>query len=50
MTDDEAFVRAIVAAPADDAPRLVYADWLDERLRVRARPPYIHELHTGFRN
>ena len=31
MTDDEAFVRAVVAAPADDAPRLVYADWLDER-------------------
>ena len=28
MTDDEAFIRAIVAAPADDAPRLVYADWL----------------------
>jgi uncharacterized protein (TIGR02996 family) len=31
VTDDEAFVRAIVAAPGDDAPRLVYADWLDER-------------------
>jgi uncharacterized protein (TIGR02996 family) len=31
VTDDEAFVRAIVAAPADEAPRLVYADWLDER-------------------
>jgi uncharacterized protein (TIGR02996 family) len=31
MTDDEAFIRAIVNAPADDAPRLVYADWLDER-------------------
>jgi uncharacterized protein (TIGR02996 family) len=31
FTDDEAFIRAIVAAPADDAPRLVYADWLDER-------------------
>jgi uncharacterized protein (TIGR02996 family) len=31
MTDDEAFIRAVVAAPADDAPRLVYADWLDER-------------------
>jgi uncharacterized protein (TIGR02996 family) len=31
VTDDEAFVRAVVAAPADDAPRLVYADWLDER-------------------
>jgi uncharacterized protein (TIGR02996 family) len=31
MTDDEAFVRAIVAAPGDDLPRLVYADWLDDR-------------------
>jgi len=31
MADDEAFVRAIVAAPGDDAPRLAYADWLDER-------------------
>lgn len=31
MTDDEAFIRAIVDAPGDDAPRLIYADWLDER-------------------
>jgi uncharacterized protein (TIGR02996 family) len=31
VTDDEAFIRAVVAAPGDDAPRLVYADWLDER-------------------
>ena len=31
MTDDEAFIRAIVAAPGDGATRLVYADWLDER-------------------
>src|SRR6187200_1783709 len=31
MTDDEAFVRRIVASPGDDLPRLVYADWLDER-------------------
>jgi len=31
VTDDEAFIRAVVAAPADDASRLVYADWLDER-------------------
>lgn len=30
-SDDEAFIRAIVAAPGDDAPRLVYADWLEER-------------------
>lgn len=32
MTDDEAaFLRAICDQPEDDAPRLVYADWLDER-------------------
>ena len=26
----DAFMRAIRAAPDDDAPRLVYADWLEE--------------------
>jgi uncharacterized protein (TIGR02996 family) len=31
MNDDHAFLRAIADAPYDDAPRLVYADWLDER-------------------
>src|SRR3954469_21035380 len=31
MSDEAAFLRAIHEAPADDAPRLVYADWLDER-------------------
>jgi uncharacterized protein (TIGR02996 family) len=36
MNDDEAFIRAIVAAPGDEAPRLVYADWLDERSDPRA--------------
>jgi uncharacterized protein (TIGR02996 family) len=30
VTDDEAFIRAIVDSPGDDTPRLVYADWLDE--------------------
>ena len=30
-TDEEALLAAITAAPADDAPRLVYADWLQER-------------------
>jgi len=31
MTDPAAaFMQAIVANPADDTPRLVYADWLDE--------------------
>lgn len=31
VTDDEAFIRAIVASPGDDLSRLVYADYLDER-------------------
>jgi uncharacterized protein (TIGR02996 family) len=30
MTDASALLAAIRAAPDDDAPRLVYADWLDE--------------------
>jgi uncharacterized protein (TIGR02996 family) len=31
MRDDEAFLRAIIDNPDDDLPRLVYADYLDER-------------------
>jgi uncharacterized protein (TIGR02996 family) len=34
MTDGDALYRAILAAPADDTPRLVYADWLDEHGRA----------------
>lgn len=30
MTHEEAFIQAIREAPADDAPRLIYADWLEE--------------------
>ena len=29
--DEQAFLAAIAAAPDDDTPRLVFADWLDER-------------------
>jgi uncharacterized protein (TIGR02996 family) len=28
MTENEAFLQAIIEDPDDDAPRLVYADWL----------------------
>ena len=35
MTEDEAFIRAIVDSPGDDTPRLVYADWLDDRADPR---------------
>src|SRR5579885_46194 len=30
MTDADALLVAVLAAPDDDAPRLIYADWLDE--------------------
>jgi len=34
MTADErALIQAIIAAPDDDLPRLVYADWLEEHGR-----------------
>jgi len=33
MTEDRALIRTVLAAPADDAPRLVYSDWLEERGR-----------------
>jgi uncharacterized protein (TIGR02996 family) len=29
--EDRAFIRAILSAPGDVAPRLIYADWLDEQ-------------------
>jgi uncharacterized protein (TIGR02996 family) len=32
-SDEEAFLLAVQQAPEDDAPRLVFADWLDERGR-----------------
>jgi uncharacterized protein (TIGR02996 family) len=31
LTHDDAFVQAICESPDDDTPRLVYADYLDER-------------------
>src|SRR5262245_57432383 len=33
VTDGDALIRSILANPADDAPRLVYADWLQEHGR-----------------
>lgn len=39
MGEDEAFIRAIIDGPGDDLPRLVYADWLDDRGDPRG--PYL---------
>jgi uncharacterized protein (TIGR02996 family) len=36
VAHDEAFLRAILADPDDDGPRLIYADWLEERGDVRS--------------
>jgi uncharacterized protein (TIGR02996 family) len=36
MREDEPFVRAVVDNPGDEAYRLVYADWLDDRSDPRA--------------
>ena len=30
MSTEIALLRTVAACPDDDAPRLVYADWLDE--------------------
>jgi uncharacterized protein (TIGR02996 family) len=31
MIEEDAFIRAMLAAPGDATPRLIYADWLEER-------------------
>jgi uncharacterized protein (TIGR02996 family) len=36
MSDEEALIRAVLAAPGDGTTRLVYADWLEERGDPRA--------------
>lgn len=36
MSDGEAFLQAILHEPGDDALRLIYADWLEERGQPRA--------------
>ena len=36
-SDHDSFLRAIISSPHDDLPRLVYADWLDERGDARGR-------------
>ena len=59
MIDEQAFVQAILANPTDDGPRLVYADWLEERGDLRGeflrtltallRMPRKDKRQAGFR-
>ena len=43
MTDEAAFLAAIAERPGDPTPRLVYADWLDDRCDPRAELIRIEE-------
>ena len=45
MTDEDALLAAIAAAPRDDAPRLVYADWLQDR-HQDAKADYVRAVVT----
>lgn len=56
MTEDSDFVRAIEATPDDDTPRLIYADWLDDRgeparadfIRLQIELAGIDEFHPRW--
>src|SRR4051812_1415999 len=56
MSDGDALFQAILAAPDDDAPRLVYADWLDEHgdpdraefIRVQCRLARVPFYEAGY--
>ena len=45
MTDEPALLAAVAAAPDDDTPRLVYADWLDDH----GRPERAEFIRVGCR-
>jgi uncharacterized protein (TIGR02996 family) len=45
MTDGESLYRAVLIAPHDDAPRLVYADWLEERGELERAELIRHMVH-----
>lgn len=58
MTDHDALVRAVCAAPLDDAPRLILADWLDEQgtddyaawaetIRLQVRAAHLRHVHQS---
>jgi uncharacterized protein (TIGR02996 family) len=57
MTDRDAILEAIFAAPDDDAPRLIYADWLNENghpeqaefIRLRCQMAHLSNGERGWR-
>jgi len=47
MDQDDAFLRTIQDRPDDDGPRLVYADWLDERGHCERAELIREQCHHG---
>jgi uncharacterized protein (TIGR02996 family) len=45
LSDRDALYRAILERPADDAPRLVYADWLEEHGDLERAELIRHMVH-----
>jgi len=48
MTDERSFIGAILANPGDDVPRLIYADWLEERGDPRAEDLRLEMHHRAL--
>jgi uncharacterized protein (TIGR02996 family) len=50
MSDEAAFLSAILANPDDDAPRLIYADWLEERgdLAADAKAAFLRDTTAAL--
>jgi uncharacterized protein (TIGR02996 family) len=48
MVDEQAFIRAILANPTDDAPRRAFADWLEERGDLRGECLRIETARIGM--
>ena len=52
MTEHEGFLQAIAANPDDDAPRLIFSDWLEENYEAvgsQATLDLSGELDDGFK-
>ncbi len=50
MTDHDALLSAIVANPAEDTPRLAFADWLDENADTFPNPNGMHSRAAFIRD
>lgn len=47
MTTEQALLAAVIAKPADDSPRLVYADWLEENGQTERAEVIRYQCKSG---